>query len=59
MKNDKKCSKCNGSGTVTEDCPNGCGEELNWYSNPPCPICGRDRTVEVTCSTCKGTGKER
>lgn len=53
----KKCSRCNGTGTVTEESRTMFG---SFMSRTTCQVCsGTGETVETKCNTCKGSGKVR
>ena len=52
---EKKCSRCHGSGTVTEEQRTMFG---SFVSKTTCPECsGRGKIFDTVCSDCKGTGK--
>ena len=52
---EKKCSRCHGSGTVTEEQRTMFG---SFVSKTTCPECsGRGKSFDTVCSDCKGTGK--
>ena len=52
---EKKCSRCHGSGTVTEEQRTMFG---SFVSKTTCPECsGRGKSFDTLCSNCKGTGK--
>ena len=53
----KKCSRCNGTGTITEESRTMFG---SFMSRTTCPDCnGSGETFESRCSECKGTGRIR
>ena len=52
---EKKCPRCHGSGTVTEEQRTMFG---SFVSKTTCPECsGRGKSFDTVCSDCKGTGK--
>ena len=52
---EKKCSRCHGSGTVTEEQRTMFG---SFVSKTTCPECsGRGKSFDTVCFDCKGTGK--
>lgn len=54
---EKKCSKCHGSGTITEEQRTMFG---SFVSKVTCPECsGKGMTYENVCSECKGLGKRK
>ncbi len=51
------CSRCHGSGTITEESRTMFG---SFVSKTTCPECnGKGKTYKEICSQCKGTGKVR
>lgn len=52
---EKKCTRCHGSGTVTEEARTMFG---SFMSKTTCPSCsGAGKIYESTCTNCKGSGK--